>query len=63
MIDQQTNEMSDLNKNVEKKDLVGEWLVPIKGEVYKIEFEHGGTTGRRVIWINGEVSSHYISLS
>lgn len=37
-------------------DMVGMWEVPLSDEIYQIEFEHGTTTGKRVIYINGKVS-------
>uniref|UniRef100_A0A0N4ZUS6 Fas apoptotic inhibitory molecule 1 n=1 Tax=Parastrongyloides trichosuri TaxID=131310 RepID=A0A0N4ZUS6_PARTI len=39
----------------ECSDLVATWNVPMSKKVYKIEFEHGTTTGRRVVKIDGEV--------
>jgi hypothetical protein len=36
-------------------DVVGAWEVPLSGHVHRIEFEHGTTTGRRVIRIDGKV--------
>lgn len=38
-------------------DLVGTWNVPMSDKSYKIEFYHGTTTGKRIIKINGRVSS------
>ena len=37
-------------------DLVGTWEVPLYDKIHKIQFEHGTTTGRRVLWIDGEVN-------
>ena len=37
-------------------DLVGEWLVTLSDKVHKVEFEHGTTTGKRVIHVDGQVS-------
>jgi hypothetical protein len=28
------------------------WTVPLKSRSHKISFEHGTTTGRRVIWVD-----------
>ena len=42
-------------KRYERRILAAEWRVPIKGKLYRIEFEHGTTSGKRVIWINGVV--------
>lgn len=36
-------------------DVVGMWEVPLSDGIYQIEFEHGTTTGKRVIYINGKV--------
>lgn len=37
-------------------DVVAVWEVPLQDKVHRIEFEHGTTTGRRVIRVDGEVS-------
>lgn len=37
-------------------DLVGEWTVKLSDGVHKIQFEHGTTTGKRVIRVDGKVS-------
>ncbi|CCD67208.1 Fas apoptotic inhibitory molecule 1 [Caenorhabditis elegans] len=34
-------------------DVVATWNVPLHAQVHKIEFEHGTTTGKRVIRIDG----------
>lgn len=36
-------------------DIVGVWEVSLSDGLYHIEFEHGTTTGKRVIYINGKV--------
>jgi len=36
-------------------DLVAQWQVPLSDGIYLIEFEHGTTTGKRVIRVNGKV--------
>lgn len=36
-------------------DVVGVWEVALSDGVYRIEFAHGTTTGKRVVLINGEV--------
>lgn len=36
--------------------MVGMWEVPLSDGIYQIEFEHGTTTGKRVVYINGKVS-------
>lgn len=40
-------------------DLVALWEVPLNDGVHKIGFEHGTTTGRRVLWVDGEVRFKY----
>lgn len=39
----------------EKREIVAEWRVPLRGKLHKIEFEHGTTSGRRVLWIDEKV--------
>ncbi|PAV62216.1 hypothetical protein WR25_00795 [Diploscapter pachys] len=39
-------------------DLVGVWNVPMQDRVHKIEFEHGTTTGKRVIRVDGKEILH-----
>ena len=39
----------------ENTDLVATWNVPMSDKVYRIEFEHGTTTGKRVLRVNGKV--------
>ncbi|CAK5102474.1 unnamed protein product [Meloidogyne enterolobii] len=47
-----------VSKNIEN-DLVATWTVPMSDKVYKIEFEHGTTTGKRILRINGkEIIKH-----
>lgn len=43
-------------------DLAGVWEVALSDGVHRIEFEHGTTTGKRVILIDGKVTSHSVSL-
>lgn len=35
-------------------DLVATWEVPLCDQIHKVEFEHGTTTGRRVVRLDGE---------
>lgn len=44
-------------------DLVAVWEVALSDGVHRIEFEHGTTTGKRVINIDGKVKCFRISLS
>uniref|UniRef100_A0A914KLN4 Fas apoptotic inhibitory molecule 1 n=1 Tax=Meloidogyne incognita TaxID=6306 RepID=A0A914KLN4_MELIC len=47
-----------ISKNFEN-DLVATWTVPMSDKVYKIEFEHGTTTGKRILRVNGkEIIKH-----
>ena len=45
-------------------DLVAHWDVALSDGVHKIQFEHGTTSGKRVIYIDGKVSVnlHFISV-
>lgn len=36
-------------------DLAGVWEVGLSDGVHRIEFEHGTTTGKRVIYVDGKV--------
>ena len=36
-------------------DVVAHWNVPLNDGVHKIEFEHGTTTGKRVIRVDDEI--------
>ncbi len=38
-----------------KGDLVAVWEVALSDGVYRIEFAHGTTTGKRVVCVNGQV--------
>lgn len=40
---------------MDPNDLVAIWDVPLHDGVHRIEFEHGTTTGKRVIRIDGKV--------
>jgi hypothetical protein len=37
-------------------DVVAVWNIPMSDKMYKIEFEHGTTTGKRVVRVNGRAS-------
>lgn len=39
----------------EKREVAAEWRVPVRGRLHKIEFEHGTTSGKRVIWVDEKV--------
>ncbi|EDW74190.1 uncharacterized protein Dwil_GK21519 [Drosophila willistoni] len=40
-------------KRYNKQNIVAQWCTPINGKMYRIELEHGTTSGRRMIWVNG----------
>lgn len=48
-----------LKKNHDKNDIVARWMIPIRGKLYDVEFEHGTVSGKRVIWVNGEVRLNF----
>lgn len=37
-------------------DVVAVWSVPLSDQLYKIEFEHGTTTGKRIVRVNDRAS-------
>lgn len=41
------------------RDVTAEWRVATKEKLYKIEFEHGTATGKRVLWIDDKVNIYY----
>lgn len=47
-------------KRYNKNNIVAKWCAPIKGKMYRIELEHGTTSGRRMIWVNGKVSLYFL---
>lgn len=47
---------SAIETSYEKREIAAEWRVPLRGKLHKIEFEHGTTSGRRVLWIDEEVT-------
>lgn len=42
-------------KRYNKNNIVAKWCVPVNGKTYRIEFEHGTTSGRRMVWVNEKV--------
>ncbi|KAM7342139.1 fas apoptotic inhibitory molecule 1 isoform 1-T7 [Cochliomyia hominivorax] len=42
------------DKRYNKNNIVAKWCAPINGKMYRIELEHGTTSGRRMIWVNGK---------
>lgn len=47
--------MGEVNKT-SSPDLVAIWDVPLSDRVHRVDFEHGTTTGKRVIRVDGQVS-------
>lgn len=43
------------DKVMMSNDLAGVWEVALSDGVHRIEFEHGTTTGKRVIYVDGKV--------
>jgi len=41
-------------------DLVAKWDVTLSDKVHRIEFEHGTTTGKRVVRVDGNVCELYM---
>lgn len=44
-------------------DLVAVWEVALSDGVHRIEFAHGTTTGKRVVYVNGQVRPHGLCCS
>ena len=42
--------------SIHSSDLVANWDVALSDGIHKIEFEHGTTSGKRVIHVDGKVS-------
>lgn len=40
-------------------DVVGVWEVSLSDGVHRIEFEHGTTSGKRIVRIDGKVSAYF----
>ncbi|CAD5221518.1 unnamed protein product [Bursaphelenchus xylophilus] len=50
---------SESLKRTSDSDVVARWNIPMSDTVYQIEFEHGTTTGKRIVRVNGrEVVRH-----
>ncbi|XP_025836671.1 fas apoptotic inhibitory molecule 1 [Agrilus planipennis] len=47
-----SNNINKISKN--RNDLVAFWSVPLPDGTYSIEFEHGTTSGKRILRINGK---------
>ena len=46
-----------MSKTKFKGDLVAVWNLHLSDGIHKVEFEHGTTSGKRVIIVDGEVST------
>jgi len=44
-----------IHDRMASSDLVAKWDVTLSDKVHRIEFEHGTTTGKRVIRVDGNV--------
>ena len=45
-----------------KCDLVADWTISLPDGIHKVEFEHGTTSGKRVIWVDGKVNILFMIL-
>lgn len=52
----QNGKLPNNNNNQDKADLVAYWSVPLADGVHTVEFEHGTTTGKRVLRVDGQVN-------
>lgn len=43
----------------ESREVVAEWQVPVRGKLHKVEFEHGTTSGKRILWIDEKVRTNF----
>jgi len=43
------------NSKVNLSDLVAVWEIALSDGVHKVEFEHGTTSGKRVVYVDGKV--------
>lgn len=43
----------------ENREVAAEWHIPVQGKLYKVEFEHGTTSGRRILWVDEKVCSGF----
>lgn len=47
--------------STERVDLVAYWSVPLADGAHTVEFEHGTTSGKRVIRVDGKVSDIFLN--
>lgn len=54
---QPASDATELEKQqaYEKRELSAEWRVPLRGNLHVVEFEHGTTSGKRIVWVDGKV--------
>lgn len=48
-------------KRYNRNNIVAKWCAPINGKLYRIELEHGTTTGKRMVWVNGKVNINWLN--
>lgn len=54
--------LSPLDSLVKMTDLVAVWDVALSDGVHRIEFEHGTTSGKRVVYVDGKVGKKCVTL-
>lgn len=59
-ISERAGDNNSLDDLYGKRDVVAEWQVLSHGKLHKIEFEHGTTSGKRVLWIDGQVINQFL---
>lgn len=47
--------ISQFHQDSASSDYVAVWDIPLSDEVHHIEFQHGTTSGRRVVRVDGKV--------
>lgn len=54
---QAANDATDFEQRqaYERRELSAEWRVPLRGNLHTVEFEHGTTSGKRILWVDGKV--------
>lgn len=52
---ERAGDVNNLDDLYEKRDVVAEWQFPSHGKLHRIEFQHGTTSGKRILWIDGQV--------
>ena len=49
-----------IHDTMASSDLVAKWDVTLSDKVHRIEFEHGTTTGKRIIRVDGNVCELHV---